>query len=254
MTSATTAIEVVLEHVLEPRRQDAGAGREAALLVQVADERPDDAKPVPGRALDVVGVVLEKPVDGGADRAVAEKRYRDVNGRHCAVLARRRGGPSRPARSRSSSPTSLDLVLGGLPPELLEARPAGFLVREQLAGEGAAADVLEDLPERLAHVVVDHDRPAREVAVLGHVGDDVPHVREAALVDQVDDQLQLVDALVVGDLRLVAGVDERLVAGLHERRDAAAEHGLLAEEVGLGLLREGRLEQARRERSRSPTP
>ena len=68
---------------------------------------------------------------------------------------------------------------------------------------------------------------------------------EAALADQVDDQLQLVEALVVGDLGLVAGLDERLEAGLHELGDAAAEHGLLAEEVGLGLLREGRLDHAR---------
>jgi hypothetical protein len=38
-------------------------------------------------------------------------------------------------------------------------------------------------------------------------------VREAALADQVDDQLQLVQALVVRDLGLVAGLDERLEAG-----------------------------------------
>ena len=86
--------------------------------------------------------------------------------------------------------------------------------------------------------------PAREVAVLGDVGDGVAHVLVAALVEQVDDELQLVQALVVRDLRLVARGDERVEARLHERGDAAAEHGLLAEEVALGLLRERRLEQA----------
>ena len=45
-------------------------------------------------------------------------------------------------------------------------------------------------------------------------------------------------ALVVGDLRLVAGLDERLEAELDQLRDTAAEHGLLAEQVGLGLLGE----------------
>ena len=64
------------------------------------------------------------------------------------------------------------------------------------------------------------------------------------LVDQVDDQLQLVEALEVGDLGLVAGLDERFEAGLDQLGDAAAEHGLLAEQVGLGLLLEGRLDDA----------
>ena len=66
--------------------------------------------------------------------------------------------------------------------------------------------------------------------------------REPALADQVDDQLQLVQALVVRDLGLVAGLDERLEAGADELGHAAAEDGLLAEEVGLGLLRERRLD------------
>ena len=44
---------------------------------------------------------------------------------------------------------------------------------------------------------------------------------------------------------LVAGLGQGLEAGLDQRGDAAAEHGLLAEEVRLGLLREGRLDDAR---------
>ena len=68
------------------------------------------------------------------------------------------------------------------------------------------------------------------------------HPLDPALEDQVDDQLHLVDALVVGDLGRVAGLDERLEAGADQLGEPAAEHGLLAEEVGLGLLREGRLE------------
>ena len=93
--------------------------------------------------------------------------------------------------------------------------------------------------------------PRDVVAVLGRVGDRVAHVGEAALPDQVDDQLELVQALVVGDLGLVARLDERLEARLDQLGDAAAEHRLLAEEVGLGLLLERRLEHARRVRSRS---
>ncbi len=95
-----------------------------------------------------------------------------------------------------------------------------------------------------ARVVVDDARAAGVVAVLGRVGDRVAHARQALLVHQVDDQLQLVQALEVRHLRVVAGLDQRLEAGLDERAGAAAQDGLLAEEVGLGLVLEGRLEDA----------
>ena len=96
----------------------------------------------------------------------------------------------------------------------------------------------------LAHVLVDHALAAGVVAELGRVGDRVAHAREPVLPHQVDDQLQLVEALVVRDLGRVAGLDERLEAGADELGRAAAEDGLLAEEVGLGLLLERRLEDA----------
>ena len=85
---------------------------------------------------------------------------------------------------------------------------------------------------------------AREVAVLGGVGDGVAHARDALLVHQVDDQLELVQALEVGQSRVVAALDQRLVAGAHELRHPAAEHRLLAEQVGLRLVLEGGLDHA----------
>ncbi|OPZ54834.1 MAG: hypothetical protein BWY91_01426 [bacterium ADurb.BinA028] len=51
-------------------------------------------------------------------------------------------------------------------------------------------------------------------------------------------------ALEVGDLRLVAGLDEGLEPVHHQLRRATAQHGLLAEQVGLALLGEGRLDAA----------
>src|SRR5579862_666692 len=125
-----------------------------------------------------------------------------------------------------------------------ELRTARLVVGEQLLGERAAADLAEDVAQPCLHRVVDDARPAREVAVFGDVGDRVAHVLVAALIEQVDDELQLVQALVVGDLRLVARLDEHVEARLHERGNAAAQHGLLAEEIALRLLRERRLEQA----------
>ena len=51
-------------------------------------------------------------------------------------------------------------------------------------------------------------------------------------------------ALEVRHLGGIAGLDQRLVACLHQRGRAAAQHGLLAEQVGLGLFLERRLDHA----------
>ena len=87
--------------------------------------------------------------------------------------------------------------------------------------------------------------PHDVVAVLGGVADAEAHEVEPAAVHEVDDELELVHRLEVRELRLVAGLDERLEGGLDQRRDAAAQERLLAEQVGLGLLLERRLEDAR---------
>src|SRR5215212_8555052 len=136
----------------------------------------------------------------------------------------------------------LDLRLGELRAVFVEARLAALHLLDPVLREGAAADVREHGAHVLAHGVVDDLRADRVRAVLGGVGDRVVHLLDAALVDQVDDQLQLVQALVVGDLGLVAGLDERLEPELDQLRDTAAQHRLLAEEVALGLLLERRLE------------
>ena len=61
---------------------------------------------------------------------------------------------------------------------------------------------------------------------------------------QVDDQLELVQALEVGHLGVIAGIDERLEAGLDQLGGASAEHRLLTEQVCLGLILEARLDHA----------
>ncbi len=73
----------------------------------------------------------------------------------------------------------------------------------------------------------------------------MPHLAEAALVHEVDDQLQFVHTLEVGHLLAVAGLNERLVPLFDEAGDAATEDGLLAEEIGFGLLAERRLDGTR---------
>ncbi len=51
-------------------------------------------------------------------------------------------------------------------------------------------------------------------------------------------------ALKISDLRLIAGFHQRLEPGLDQLGNAAAQHGLLAEEIGLGLFFEGSLDDA----------
>src|SRR5580704_45947 len=136
----------------------------------------------------------------------------------------------------------LDRVRQVLLQELLVVHLAGGVFLDPLAGELAALHFLQ----HLAHLVLDaliHDaRTAREVAVFGGLADELVHLGDAALVEQVDDQHQLVQALVVGDFGLVAGFHQGLEALHHKLGRPAAQHRLLAEQVGLGLLRERRLD------------
>src|SRR5690349_15402127 len=115
---------------------------------------------------------------------------------------------------------------------------AAVVFLDPLLDELALLDLLEDLAHLFLGLVVDHARAASEVAVLGRVGDVLVHLGEAALVQQVDDELQLVEHFVVRDLGLISGFHQRLEALEDEIGRAAAEHGLFAEQVGLGLFRE----------------
>jgi hypothetical protein len=133
-------------------------------------------------------------------------------------------------------------MLGALTPQRLEARAARLVLEHELARERAVLDLAQDLLHALLDPGIDDPRPAREVAVLGGVGDRVAHVGDPTLVDEVDDQLHLVDGLEVRHLGGVARLHQRLVAGGHQRREAPAEHRLLAEEIGLRLLAEVRLD------------
>ena len=91
-------------------------------------------------------------------------------------------------------------------------------------------------------MLVDDPRTTRVIAILGGVRDRVPHVGDAALIDQVDDQLHFVTALEIGHLRRIAGLDQGLESGEDQRGEPAAQHGLLAEQIGLAFLAERRLD------------
>src|SRR5690606_12160280 len=96
----------------------------------------------------------------------------------------------------------LDLVTALLVAHPLEALLAGAVLGDPLAREGARLDLGEDLPHRLAGLGPDDPPAAREVAVLGRVGDRVAHAGDALLVHEIDDQLELVQDLEVGQARV----------------------------------------------------
>ena len=146
--------------------------------------------------------------------------------------------------SRSSRPVASIGCWAPFSRRCLELRCAGVLVVDEALGEGAVLDVGEDGLHVLLDVRVDDARAGDVVAVLRRVGDRPALLGDAALDHEVDDELELVEALEVGDLGLVARLDERLEAVHDELARAAAEHGLLTEEVGLGLLGEGRPDAA----------
>src|SRR5262245_50289162 len=112
----------------------------------------------------------------------------------------------RPCRERPQPLADL-LDLGGckLPARLGQARAALVHLRDPLAGERAVLDCREDALHVLLDARVDDPRADGDRAVLGRVGDRVVHPLDPALEDEVDDELHLVDALVVGELRRVAG-------------------------------------------------
>ena len=121
---------------------------------------------------------------------------------------------------------------------------AGVLVVDEALGERAVLDVGEDGLHVLLDVRVDDARAGDVVAVLRGVRDRPALLGDAALEHEVDDELELVQALEVGDLGLVARLDEGLEAVHDELRRTAAQHGLLTEQVGLGLLGERRPDAA----------
>src|SRR6202011_4814706 len=101
---------------------------------------------------------------------------------------------------------------------------------------------LQDLLHLPLHAVIHHTRSAGQVTVLGSLADELVHLRQAPFVQEIHDELQLVQTLVVRNLGLIAGFDQGFESLDHELRSAAAQHSLLAEQIGLGLLREGGVE------------
>ena len=147
-------------------------------------------------------------------------------------------------RSRSLLAGDLDGVLGVLLAQALEFLVATLDVGDEPLDEAAVLNVLEDGAHPVLGVGVDDARTGDVAAELRGVGHRVVHPGDATLVHQVDDQLELVQHLEVRHLGGVSRLDHDVEAGLDQFLGAAAQHGLLTEQVGLGLFLERGLDDA----------
>src|SRR6185295_17493037 len=191
------------------------------------------------------GCAMLQPGDCSPSRSVVSKiitRSRDMG---CSSGSRLLAALLQPRHAGAQFLADLlDLVIEIGLHERVVVRAAARVFGDPLLDELALLDLLEDLAHLFLGLVVDHARAAREVAVLGRVGDVLVHLGEAAFMQQVDDELQLMEHFVIRDLGLVAGFHQRLESLEDEVGGAAAEHGLFAEQIRLGLFRERGLEDA----------
>src|SRR5882724_8759577 len=109
-----------------------------------------------------------------------------------------------------------DRVIDVLREELAVVLAAAGVLLDPLSGELARLHFLEHLAHLVLHAVIDDSRAASEIAVLGRLADELVHLAQAAFMQQVDDELELVQAFVIGDLGLVAGFHQRLETLHHE--------------------------------------
>src|SRR6266852_711776 len=78
----------------------------------------------------------------------------------------------------------------------------------------------------------------RKCIMARSFADGVAHVAEAAAVNQVNDEFELVETLAVRDLGLIASLCKRLEARFDQFTHASTKYGLFAKEVSFSLLGE----------------
>src|SRR5690606_4206709 len=104
----------------------------------------------------------------------------------------------------------LDFGLGVQAAVRRQRRCAGSVLQNKLLGVFASLDLLQAFAHGLTGFVSNDFGPLYVLTILGVVRDGVVHVGDAAFVNQVNNQLQFVQALEVGHFGRVAGVNQRI--------------------------------------------
>ena len=120
----------------------------------------------------------------------------------------------------------------------------GTVVEHEVLDEAAGLDVFQHLLHLPLGLFGDDPRAGGDVAIFGGIADRIAHVGDAAFIHQIDDQLHFVEAFEIGHFRRVTRFDQRFEPSLDQVGQAAAKHGLLAEQVGFAFFLEIGLDDA----------
>src|SRR5690554_3065601 len=152
---------------------------------------------------------------------------------------------SNPWHHRPQLLTNLFDWVGGI---VATVRSHGWVVGSTFGnkhlGVFTALDALEGVAHGFTRLLVDDLRAGYVLTVLGVVGDTVVHVGNTAFEHQVNNQLELVQALEVSHFRRVTGFGQNFETGLDQLDRTTTENRLLAEQVGFGLVLEGGFDDA----------
>lgn len=102
----------------------------------------------------------------------------------------------------------------------------------------ADLDALENVAHDFARLLIDHFRTDHVLTILSIVRDEVVHVDDATFVHQVDDQLQLMQALKVGHFEHITNFDQHLEAHLHQLDGTTTQHDLFTEQIDFDFFTE----------------
>src|SRR5579871_4889346 len=136
--------------------------------------------------------------------------------------------------------------MGCIPrPRRLEGRLTSLVLEHPLPRKLSRLDVAEDPPHLLAGLRRDDPRTGHIFSVLGRIRDGVVHVRDATLIDQIDNQLHFVETFEISHFWRVAGFDQGFVTRADQFDETATENALLSEKIGFALFAKRRFDNAR---------
>src|SRR6476659_3664664 len=138
----------------------------------------------------------------------------------------------------------LDRVLGKLGARGLERSLIDFVLQHPVSGKAAGLNIAEHALHFGLDLGRNHARTGNVFTVLRGVRHRIVNVGNAALIDEVDDQLHLAHALGVRHRRRITRLYESLVTGLHQLDEPTTQHRLFAEQIGLAFFLEGRFDNS----------
>ena len=122
---------------------------------------------------------------------------------------------------------------------------SGAAFTDPFPGKLAVTNFFQDRLHRFFGSGIYDARASGNVTIFCSFRDGEAHARDSRLVNEVNDQLQFMENLEVGDFRLISCFQKNFEPGLDQSGGASAKNGLLAEEIGFGFFLKCGLEQSR---------